>query len=142
MWIFDNFCGFFLRPVHFEMLYRSSILKPCCLSYLGTPWTEEEHRMFLLGLQKLGKGDWRGISRNFVISRTPTQVASHAQKYFIRQTNSTRRKRRSSLFDMVSEIICLLYTFYLVYSLLWWSIQFCYFLCINLNCIIYLLPLV
>ncbi|WOH10790.1 hypothetical protein DCAR_0730262 [Daucus carota subsp. sativus] len=71
----------------------------------GTPWTEEEHRMFLLGLQKLGKGDWRGISRNFVISRTPTQVASHAQKYFIRQTNSTRRKRRSSLFDMVSEII-------------------------------------
>nr|CAB3471913.1 unnamed protein product [Digitaria exilis] len=70
----------------------------------GTPWTEEEHRMFLLGLQKLGKGDWRGISRNFVVSRTPTQVASHAQKYFIRQTNSSRRKRRSSLFDMVPEM--------------------------------------
>ncbi|KAL6838727.1 hypothetical protein ACP4OV_031441 [Aristida adscensionis] len=70
----------------------------------GTPWTEEEHRMFLMGLQKLGKGDWRGISRNFVISRTPTQVASHAQKYFIRQTNSSRRKRRSSLFDMVPEM--------------------------------------
>ncbi|KAF9613778.1 hypothetical protein IFM89_011502 [Coptis chinensis] len=69
-----------------------------------TPWTEEEHRLFLLGLQKLGKGDWRGIARNFVISRTPTQVASHAQKYFIRQTNSTRRKRRSSLFDMVPDM--------------------------------------
>ena len=37
----------------------------------GVPWTEEEHRMFLLGLQKLGKGDWRGIARNYVISRTP-----------------------------------------------------------------------
>lgn len=72
----------------------------------GTPWTEEEHRMFLMGLQKLGKGDWRGISRNFVVSRTPTQVASHAQKYFIRQTNSSRRKRRSSLFDMVPEMVC------------------------------------
>uniref|UniRef100_A0A0A9D9S3 HTH myb-type domain-containing protein n=1 Tax=Arundo donax TaxID=35708 RepID=A0A0A9D9S3_ARUDO len=60
--------------------------------------------MFLMGLQKLGKGDWRGISRNFVVSRTPTQVASHAQKYFIRQTNSSRRKRRSSLFDMVPEM--------------------------------------
>lgn len=59
--------------------------------------------MFLLGLQKLGKGDWRGIARNYVISRTPTQVASHAQKYFIRQTNMSRRKRRSSLFDIVAD---------------------------------------
>lgn len=59
--------------------------------------------MFLLGLQKLGKGDWRGIARNYVVSRTPTQVASHAQKYFIRQTNVSRRKRRSSLFDIVAD---------------------------------------
>ncbi|KAJ4954209.1 hypothetical protein NE237_031041 [Protea cynaroides] len=70
----------------------------------GVPWTEEEHRLFLLGLQKLGKGDWRGIARNFVISRTPTQVASHAQKYFNRQSNASRRKRRSSLFDMVPDM--------------------------------------
>ncbi|XP_076942626.1 transcription factor MYBS3-like [Bidens hawaiensis] len=69
----------------------------------GVPWTEEEHRMFLLGLQKLGKGDWRGISRNYVMIRTPTQVASHAQKYFLRQTNVSRRKRRSSLFDIVPD---------------------------------------
>ncbi|CAA6673692.1 unnamed protein product [Spirodela intermedia] len=69
----------------------------------GVPWTEEEHRMFLLGLQKLGKGDWRGIARNYVVSRTPHQVASHAQKYFIRQSNSSRRKRRSSLFDMIPD---------------------------------------
>lgn len=59
--------------------------------------------MFLLGLQKLGKGDWRGIARNYVITRTPTQVASHAQKYFIRQCNMSRRKRRSSLFDMIAD---------------------------------------
>ena len=59
--------------------------------------------MFLLGLHKLGKGDWRGISRNYVISRTPTQVASHAQKHFIRQSNVSRRKRRSSLFDIVAD---------------------------------------
>lgn len=73
------------------------------LSIAGVPWTEEEHRMFLLGLQKLGKGDWRGIARNYVVSRTPTQVASHAQKYFIRQSNVSRRKRRSSLFDIVAD---------------------------------------
>ncbi|XP_027341891.1 transcription factor MYBS3 [Abrus precatorius] len=70
----------------------------------GVPWTEEEHRLFLIGLQKLGKGDWRGIARRFVVSRTPTQVASHAQKYFIRQSHATRRKRRSSLFDMVPDM--------------------------------------
>lgn len=64
------------------------------------PWTEEEHKTFLAGLEMLGKGDWRGISRNFVTTRTPTQVASHAQKYFLRQ-NSLNKKRRSSLFDMV-----------------------------------------
>ncbi|OWM76513.1 transcription factor MYBS3 [Punica granatum] len=70
----------------------------------GVPWTEEEHRLFLIGLQKLGKGDWRGIARNYVTSRTPTQVASHAQKYFIRQTHAGRRKRRSSLFDMAPDV--------------------------------------
>lgn len=71
--------------------------------------------MFLIGLQKLGKGDWRGISRNFVVSRSPTQVASHAQKYFIRQANASRRKRRSSLFDIVHDEVST--TFDLYFSL-------------------------
>ncbi|XP_059454178.1 transcription factor MYBS1 [Corylus avellana] len=68
----------------------------------GIPWTEDEHRLFLLGLDKFGKGDWRSISRNFVISRTPTQVASHAQKYFIRLNSMNRDRRRSSIHDITS----------------------------------------
>lgn len=59
-------------------------------------------RLFLLGLDKFGKGDWRSISRNYVISRTPTQVASHAQKYFIRLNSMNRDRRRTSIHDITS----------------------------------------
>ncbi|KAG6789165.1 hypothetical protein POTOM_005255 [Populus tomentosa] len=68
----------------------------------GTPWTEEEHRLFLIGLQKYGKGDWRSISRNAVVSRTPTQVASHAQKYFLRLNSVKKEKKRSSIHDITA----------------------------------------
>ncbi|XP_073271174.1 transcription factor MYB1R1-like [Primulina huaijiensis] len=70
----------------------------------GVPWTEEEHKLFLYGLQKVGKGNWRGISRDYVKTRTPTQVASHAQKYFFRRSNLNRR-RRSSVFDITTDSV-------------------------------------
>lgn len=60
------------------------------------------NRLFLMGLKKYGKGDWRNISRNFVITRTPTQVASHAQKYFIRQLSGGKDKRRASIHDITT----------------------------------------
>ncbi|PWA74710.1 hypothetical protein CTI12_AA250020 [Artemisia annua] len=66
----------------------------------GVPWTEEEHRRFLMGLQVHGKGDWRSISRNFVMTKTPTQVASHAQKYYARQHSDGKEKRRPSIHDI------------------------------------------
>ncbi|KAF5835977.1 hypothetical protein DUNSADRAFT_6593 [Dunaliella salina] len=65
------------------------------LATRGVPWSQAEHEGFLLGLEQLGKGNWRGISRTFVPTRTPTQVASHAQKYFLRAANGgSKRKSR------------------------------------------------
>ncbi|THU58402.1 hypothetical protein C4D60_Mb03t13860 [Musa balbisiana] len=68
----------------------------------GITWTKDEHRLFLLGLEKYGKGDQRSISRNFVMSRTPTQVASHAHKRFIRLNSINKDRRRSSIHDITT----------------------------------------
>ncbi|PRQ56589.1 putative transcription factor MYB/SANT family [Rosa chinensis] len=58
--------------------------------------------LFLVGLKQFGKGDWRSISRNVVVTRTPTQVASHAQKYFLRQSSGKKERKRSSIHDITS----------------------------------------
>lgn len=55
-----------------------------------------------MGLQKHGKGDWRNIARNFVITKTSTQVASHAQKYYLRQLSEGKEKRRPSIHDITT----------------------------------------
>lgn len=69
----------------------------------GIAWTPDEHRKFLKGLEKFGKGDWRSISRHYVRSRTPTQVASHAQKYFNRLNSGTKQRRRTSIHDITCD---------------------------------------
>lgn len=38
------------------------------------PWTEAEHKLFLLGLEEFGRGNWRDIAARYVSTRTPTQV--------------------------------------------------------------------
>ncbi|KAE9465425.1 hypothetical protein C3L33_02671, partial [Rhododendron williamsianum] len=58
--------------------------------------------LFLIGLQTFGKGDWRSISRNVVVTRTPTQVASHAQKFFLRQNSIKKDRKRSSIHDITT----------------------------------------
>ncbi|XP_076922252.1 transcription factor DIVARICATA-like [Bidens hawaiensis] len=69
------------------------------------PWTIEEHKGFLDGLKKYGKGDWKSISRMVVMTRTPTQVACHAQKFFLRQAlpeegNNNDKKRKKKTYSI------------------------------------------
>ncbi|XP_010468103.1 PREDICTED: transcription factor DIVARICATA-like [Camelina sativa] len=68
------------------------------------PWTEEEHRLFLAGLNQYGKGEWKMISRDFVKTRNLVQVASHAQKYYKRQQLGSK-KTRSTILDITLESI-------------------------------------
>lgn len=63
-------------------------------------WTEEEHRLFLLGLDRCsGKRKWKQISQQYVVSRTSIQVASHAQKHFIGNGIPLKERRRRSIND-------------------------------------------
>ncbi|KAL9230116.1 hypothetical protein vseg_005506 [Gypsophila vaccaria] len=69
----------------------------------GQAWTEEEHKQFLMGMEKYGKGDWKTIAKEFVKTRTPTQVASHAQKHFKRQEKKKKKDaKRWSIFDITN----------------------------------------
>ncbi|PIN14136.1 Zuotin [Handroanthus impetiginosus] len=66
----------------------------------GVPWTEEEHKRFLYGLQRYGRGDWKSISRYCVLTKSNSQVASHAQKYFKRLDSATKAGKRPSINDI------------------------------------------
>ncbi|CAA3030618.1 Transcription factor DIVARICATA [Olea europaea subsp. europaea] len=55
-------------------------------------------RLSLKGLSECAKGDWKAISRNFVSSRTPSQIASHAKKYFIRLADT-----KTSIYDIALD---------------------------------------
>ncbi|KAL4529963.1 hypothetical protein Ndes2437B_g08508 [Nannochloris sp. 'desiccata'] len=71
----------------------------------GMAWTEAEHLAFLNGLKAFGRGQWKQISRYYVPSRTPTQVASHAQKHFLRLTGTSKRRSRfATLEDLPTDV--------------------------------------
>ncbi|MED6213247.1 hypothetical protein PIB30_091303 [Stylosanthes scabra] len=65
-------------------------------------WTQEEHRLFVKGLDEFGKSKWKEISKLYVGTRNPTQVASHAQKYFNHKKKSKGECRRKNIQEKTS----------------------------------------
>jgi len=49
-------------------------------------------RQFLRGVEEYGKSNLTDIAKNVVVTKTPAQVASHAQKYFLRQKSGKRTR--------------------------------------------------
>ncbi|KAG5015347.1 hypothetical protein AAZX31_08G107400 [Glycine max] len=68
----------------------------------GLQWTVEEHMKFLVALDEVGKGDWITISKH-IGTKSSTQVASHAQKYYLRQ--KAKKKIRKSIHDITLNTI-------------------------------------
>ncbi|XP_054789784.1 transcription factor KUA1-like [Prosopis cineraria] len=69
-------------------------------------WALAEHICFLRGLQQYGKGKWTAISKNVVLTRTPAQVASHAQKYYKHQIDRGNKKsKRGSIYDFTIDML-------------------------------------
>ncbi|KAL3634798.1 hypothetical protein CASFOL_021852 [Castilleja foliolosa] len=69
----------------------------------GIPWTEEEHRRFLDGLEIYGRGDWKNIAKFSVKTKSNSQVASHAQKYFKRLNSANKDSKRHSINDVTTH---------------------------------------
>ncbi|KAM0922613.1 hypothetical protein ACQ4PT_006090 [Festuca glaucescens] len=67
----------------------------------AVPWSEEEHRLFLKGITEHGVGKWQKLSRELVTTRSASQIASHYQKYAIRQAKLGRNQcKRPSIHDI------------------------------------------
>ncbi|PKI11608.1 hypothetical protein CRG98_049525, partial [Punica granatum] len=43
--------------------------------------SQEEYKLLLLGKEKQGKDNWKGIAEKYVMSKVPSQVASHPEEY-------------------------------------------------------------
>jgi len=57
-------------------------------------WTEDEHKRFVAAIRKFGPKDVKAISKA-VRTRTPVQVRTHAQKYFLKIARDRKKQEVS-----------------------------------------------
>jgi SHAQKYF class myb-like DNA-binding protein len=94
----------------FNLLFLSSLLISCwagsfflllSIVSLAGRWTNEEHALFLQGLQQYSK-QWKLIA-DLVKSRTVVQIRTHAQKYFLKLHKSKQIDDKN--YALVNDIV-------------------------------------
>ncbi|TVU29962.1 hypothetical protein EJB05_21561, partial [Eragrostis curvula] len=64
-------------------------------------WTQQEHNLFLAGLQKYGKGKWKVMASEYLKTKSASQIASHHQKHRNRWEQRKRNAcKRASIHDI------------------------------------------
>jgi len=74
---------------------RAQLQVPATKKAQSRYWTPEEHKRFLAALEKFGPKDVRSISE-FVGTRTPTQVRTHAQKFYLKVQKEEEAAQRDA----------------------------------------------
>ncbi|XP_031401289.1 uncharacterized protein LOC116211180 isoform X2 [Punica granatum] len=64
-----------------KMLSRTQVQKQLEECIEGQDCSQEEYKLLLLGKEKQGKDNWKGIAEKYVMSKVPSQVASHPEEY-------------------------------------------------------------
>ena len=59
-------------------------------------WNQDEHQSFMEGIRLYGK-NWKLVAQH-IGTRSSTQVRSHAQKYFLRETTRQKVKQQAKEF--------------------------------------------
>jgi SHAQKYF class myb-like DNA-binding protein len=69
-------------------------------------WTPDEHKRFLEGLARFGHKDMKAIAR-FVGTRSPTQVRTHAQKYYLKLAREAAKRQTNQYYRVDSSNLAL-----------------------------------
>ncbi|CAK9139367.1 unnamed protein product [Ilex paraguariensis] len=87
----DHHHGEPMNPLITEVNVASSAARRATCRKPLTHWTEEEHELFLMGIEMYGRGQWKKISETYLLTRTPSQISSHAQSHFKRNRKKNLR---------------------------------------------------